>query len=1235
MRPFLPDPGLLRRRARRFGRPSLLATAAPALLALAVAATPVSRAEGPGLSYPVVGTGVTLCYGNTTAAIACPAPGQPFHGQDAQQQRRAPSYADNGDGTTTDLVTGLTWVKERGSKVTFAAALAGAATCRAGGFSDWRMPTIKELYSLILFSGKNGQGFTSTAGFVPFLDTRYFGFAYGSGVGTERVIDCQDWSTTEYVSTTMNGDATVFGVNFADGRIKGYPKYQPGSGGAVGNSLYVRYVRGNPAYGANDFVDGGDGTVTDRATGLAWARADSGTGMSWQDALAWVAAKNAERYLGHDDWRLPTVKELQSLLDYRRSPDTTGSAALDPLFEATSITNEGGARDWPYYWSSTTFLDGTPNGAAAYLAFGRGLGWMERPTGSGSWALLDVHGAGTQRGDPKAGDPDAWPHGFGPQGDVIRIANHVRLVRDASAATTGATATLFLPVVLDVAGRARYTTELTLGNRGTTDATVALQFTAATTFGGAGSGTVTVTFAAGRQLVVEEAIGFLRANGLAIPEGSQGGTVRVAFSGLSSAAAAFAGARVTAPSEGGRAGVAYVAPRIEELPTGTSWLYGLRKSVLDRTNVALANASVTDPVTLRLALVDGRGTGSGSANEKTFPDVALGPGQWVQLDDVFAGAPFSEGYARVSVVSGTGPYDAYAVFNDEGTNDGSFVPFTAGPGTGESLLVPVVVETGVYDTELVLTNPGTAAVTVERTYVESLSPQKGAGGVVVETLAPGEQKIIPAVLDELRGKVTGTIGPKGEASYAGSLTVRFLEAGASAAGSAGARTGSPARSGSGRYGLFYGGVPASSRATGEAFVHGLRQDDAVRANVAVAASLENPGPVTVFAEVHDGETGAVAGTSARVSLPPGGWTQWAGLLPAFGVKQGWVRVVNETATGSFVAYGVVNDGAVPGSPAGTDDGSYVPAVPGSAPASTAWRFAVVGDTHVTATSSAIPAEIVSALLSESVDLVLVPGDLVEGGRGATAAQMQRQLEAWQSTMAPLTDAGLGVYPVRGNHEADVPGGEAAWASAFSGSLALPSNGPAEESGLTYSFTARNALFVGLDEYVNLHLVNQHWLDAQLAARTVPHVFVFGHEPAFKAFHSDCLGSYPADRNAFWSALAANGARVTFAGHDHFFDALRVDDGDGDADDDLLQLVVGSGGGSLFMNVAYNGDNAPYTPVALHHDATYGYLVVEVSGEGPEDLDLTLTWKRRTVDPATGAVSYAPAKVIRTAAAPRG
>jgi hypothetical protein len=223
----------------------------------------------------------------------------------------------------------------------------------------------------------------------------------------------------------------VFGVNFADGRIKGYPKNR-GPRLSV-NKLYVRYVRGNPSYGKNDLIDNHDGTITDRATRLMWSKEDSKTGMNWEQALAWVQKMNAEKYLGHGDWRLPNAKELQSIVDYARAPDVTSSPAIDPVFKCMAIKNEGGAVDYPFYWTSTTHLDGPRDRqatAAIYITFGRALGWMQFPPGLGLYHLLDVHGAGAQRSDPKAGDPKDFPRGRGPQGDVIRILNYIRLVRD-------------------------------------------------------------------------------------------------------------------------------------------------------------------------------------------------------------------------------------------------------------------------------------------------------------------------------------------------------------------------------------------------------------------------------------------------------------------------------------------------------------------------------------------------------------------------------------------------------------------------------------------------------------------------------------------------------------------------------------------------------------------------------------------------------------------------------------
>jgi hypothetical protein len=381
------------------------------------------------LSYPIVDTGQGKCYDNN-AEIPCSETN--FAGQDAQYTGNAPSYTLSADGlTVTDNVTGLMWVQARGSKMTWDAAVAGASTNRTAGYDDWRMPTIKELYSLIQFNGVNGPDNMVTTGFIPFLDTNYFGFAYGSGTGTERVIDCQDWSATKYVvSTTMNNQATIFGVNFADGRIKGYPQYEPSSGGKIGYLLYARYVRGNPSYGINNFMSNGDGTVTDQATGLTWSQADSGIGLNWPDALAWVQAQNAANHLGYSDWRLPNIKELESIVDYTRSPVTTATAAIDTnYFTSTVITNEAGQPDYPYFWSSTTLLDGGPTPSGTYISFGLAIGYVK-----GSW--IDVHGAGSQKSDIMVGDTANYPNGRGPQGDAVRITNFVRLVRGGKVTST-------------------------------------------------------------------------------------------------------------------------------------------------------------------------------------------------------------------------------------------------------------------------------------------------------------------------------------------------------------------------------------------------------------------------------------------------------------------------------------------------------------------------------------------------------------------------------------------------------------------------------------------------------------------------------------------------------------------------------------------------------------------------------------------------------------------------------
>jgi hypothetical protein len=375
-----------------------------------------------GLTYPIVDTGQERCY-DARGEIPYPTAGTALSGQDACYEGAQPAYRDNGDGTVSDLVTGLMWVRDPGAKVTYERAVAGARTCRVGGHADWRLPTIKELYSLIRFDGTDPSVMNSNpSGLRPFLDASVFKFSYGRGEDGDRIIDSQFATCTKYVGRTMGGNETMFGVNFADGRIKGYPSGNAGPRGA--KTYYVLHVRGNPAYGRNRFRDNRNGTVTDEATGLTWQQADSGKGMDWAAALAYAEGLVLA---GRDDWRLPNAKELQSLVDYTRSPDTTKSAAIDPLLRCTAIRNEAGEADFPCYWTGTSHVSsGGRNPAGVYVAFGRAMGFLR-----GRW--MDVHGAGCQRSDPKAGDPAAFPEGRGPQGDAVRILNFVRCVRGGSA----------------------------------------------------------------------------------------------------------------------------------------------------------------------------------------------------------------------------------------------------------------------------------------------------------------------------------------------------------------------------------------------------------------------------------------------------------------------------------------------------------------------------------------------------------------------------------------------------------------------------------------------------------------------------------------------------------------------------------------------------------------------------------------------------------------------------------
>ena len=310
--------------------------------------------------------------------------GDAFYGQDGNYQKgQKMSYTDHGDGTVTDNVTGLMWAQNQSEDST--GWLEAATYCEdltLGGYSDWRLPTIKELWSI----RDQSTGW-------PYVDTTYFHLVSKDG-GEQR--DQHTWSSNFYlVNTSESKKRVAFIVNDWTGHIK-----------ALDGQRYVRAVRGG-LYGVNNFVDNGNTTITDKATGLMWSKNDSGKGMNWEEALAY--AENSE-YADYTDWRLPNVKELQSIVDY-----SGVFPAIDTsYFNISEIKNEAGNSDYPYFWTSTSAGSEKVSGMyfADYVAFGYAVDHEGE----------DIHGAGAVRFDTKVKNGPAIEN-------EERINNYVRLVR--------------------------------------------------------------------------------------------------------------------------------------------------------------------------------------------------------------------------------------------------------------------------------------------------------------------------------------------------------------------------------------------------------------------------------------------------------------------------------------------------------------------------------------------------------------------------------------------------------------------------------------------------------------------------------------------------------------------------------------------------------------------------------------------------------------------------------------
>ena len=483
--------------------------------------------------------------------------------------------------------------------------------------------------------------------------------------------------------------------------------------------------------------------------------------------------------------------------------------------------------------------------------------------------------------------------------------------------------TLFVPVVLSSAGlnNSFFRSELTLTNRGLSNAN--LQFTYTASFGG-GSGTASASLAAGQQRIVPDAIAYLRSLGISIPDsGNRGGTLAVRFSSAEGAVTV----RTTTALAAGRAGLAYPGVPITTSLTGPSYLFGLRQNTTDRSNVAIQNTggAADGDIVLRLTVISGNPAAPVSL---ALPTEVLSPGGFRQITEILAsnGLSLTNGYVRVERVSGTAPYFAYAVINDQVTSDGSFIPpIPENALAGRTgLTLPVIVETGSYTSELILTNWSALAKTIRLAYVADAIQAANHIASFVMNLNPGQQLIVPNLVQFMRDRGVPGIGAAGP-TFAGALFAT-TDSGDLAGIGLGARTSIPG--GGGNYGVFYSAIPSGIAANTSTWLYGLQQNADNRTNVALVNTGETAATPDLFTiEFFDGDTGQKVKVVEEIPINAKEWRQFGSILTSYapGTRQGYARITRTAGTNPFLAYAVINDGGQPGERTG--DGAFVPSSP--------------------------------------------------------------------------------------------------------------------------------------------------------------------------------------------------------------------------------------------------------------------------------------------------------------------
>ncbi len=350
-------------------------------------------------------------YDGSDPLVTLPATGQQISygaGDDASARKgvawsAATRFTDNNNGTITDTLTGLVWLKDAGclgaafwsNALTAANALANGACGLTDGSTagQWRMPNLIELESLIDASAADpalpaNDPFLNVSNDVYWTSTSYYGGITGSDAAwTIRLADGRymNDSSANIKASANNNIWAVKGTGSGSVQLQAtgfYLRYQAGDDGSSQTGVRLTSPR---------FIDNANGTLTDTMTGLIWLKQADCIHGNWSDALATVNSL-ATGQCGLADgssagaWRMPNRNELQSLADRAQTN-------LAQYFDYTYLNKDGSVYQAPiftndiegqYYWTSTTDAS---DATEAWTVFSCDFGVYEIPKTNNGYTL--------------------------------------------------------------------------------------------------------------------------------------------------------------------------------------------------------------------------------------------------------------------------------------------------------------------------------------------------------------------------------------------------------------------------------------------------------------------------------------------------------------------------------------------------------------------------------------------------------------------------------------------------------------------------------------------------------------------------------------------------------------------------------------------------------------------------------------------------------------------------------